>query len=237
MPTFLCDANGVGRLPTFSPEDYNVVSLDERCRKLERLMRSVQQETTLRVEAWAKLEDQVDHMELAMGQHARHMHALQDSNVIQHPTSTPSVLRTQLIEPSHADSVSASNMHKSVVVLNKTAQYCDVTKSQQESETQSLSSASNDDVTAGEVSGTVYVQNVPPIVKDSMGDIVTPANPTERTQNKDHMLKDGFHTPNDTETNWQKGTHGNRSRVLLQTEDLTLLLLNISQYIRSLLLI
>ena len=25
MPTFLCDANGVGRLPTFSPEDYNVV--------------------------------------------------------------------------------------------------------------------------------------------------------------------------------------------------------------------
>ena len=75
-----------------------------------------------------------------------------------------------------------NNMHKSVVVPNKTAQYCDVTKSHQESETQSLSSASNDDVTAGEgsgeVSGTVYVQNVPPIVKDSTGDIVTPANPT-----------------------------------------------------------
>ena len=29
MPTFLCDANGVRRLPTFSQEDYNVVSLDE----------------------------------------------------------------------------------------------------------------------------------------------------------------------------------------------------------------
>ena len=42
MPTFLWDANGVGRLPTFSPEDYNVVSLDERCRKLERLMMSLQ---------------------------------------------------------------------------------------------------------------------------------------------------------------------------------------------------
>ena len=123
MPTFLCDANGVGHLPTFRPEDYNVVSLDERCRKLECLMRSVQQETTLCVEAWAKLEDQVDHMELAMGQHARHIHALQDSNVIQHPTSTPSVLRTQLTEPSHEDSVSVNNMHKSVVVPNKTAQY------------------------------------------------------------------------------------------------------------------
>ena len=92
MHTLLCDANSVGRLPTFSPEDYNVVSFDERCRKLEFLMRSVQQETTLRVEAWAKLEDQVDHMELAMGQHARHIHTLQDSNVIRHPTSTPSVL-------------------------------------------------------------------------------------------------------------------------------------------------
>ena len=188
MPTFLCDANGVGRLPTFSPEDYNVVSLDERCRKLERLVRSEQQETTLRAEAWAKLE---------------HIHALQDSNVIRQSTSTPSVLRAQLTEPSHEDSVSANNMHKSVVVLSKTAQYCDVTKSHhhevsslKESETQSLSSASNDDVTAGEgsgkVSGTGYVQNVPPIVKDSTGDIVTPANPTELTQNKDHMLKDGF---------------------------------------------
>ena len=112
---------GVGRLPNFSPEDYNVVSLDELCRKLERLMRSLQQETTLRVEAWAKLEDQVDHMELAMGQHARHIHALQDSNVIRQSTSTPSVLRTQLTEPSHDDSVSANNMHKSVVVPNKTA--------------------------------------------------------------------------------------------------------------------
>ena len=38
----------------------------------------------------------------------------------------------------------------------------------------------------------MYVQNVPPIVKGSTGDIVTPANPTELTQNKDHMLKDGF---------------------------------------------
>ena len=55
-------------------------------------MRSVQQETTLRAEAWAKLDDQVDHMELAMGQHARHIHALQDSNVIRQSTSTPSVL-------------------------------------------------------------------------------------------------------------------------------------------------
>ena len=129
-------------------------------------------------------------------QHARHIHALQDYNVIRHPTSTSSVLRIQLTEPSHEDSVSANNIHKSVVVPNKTAQYCDVTMSHQESETQSLSSASNDDITAGEGSGevsrTVYVQNVPPIVKDSTGDIVTPANPTERTQNKDHMLKDGF---------------------------------------------
>ena len=51
---FFAIANGVGRLLTFSPEDYNVVSLDERCRKLERLMRSVQQETTLRAEAWGQ---------------------------------------------------------------------------------------------------------------------------------------------------------------------------------------
>ena len=59
--------------------------------------------------------------------------------MIRQSTSTPSVLRTQLTEPSHKDSVSANNMHTSVVVPNKTAQYCDVTKSHQESETQSLS--------------------------------------------------------------------------------------------------
>ena len=121
MPTFLCDANGVGRLPTFSSVDYNVVNIDKLCQKLERRMTSVQQETTLRLEAWDKLEDQVDHMEWAMGQHARHTHALQDSNMIQHPTSTPSVSHTQLTVPSHEDSVFANNMHKSVVVQNKTA--------------------------------------------------------------------------------------------------------------------
>ena len=47
---------------------------------------------------------------------------------------------------------------------NKTYQYCDVMNSHQESETQSLSSASNDDVTtdevSGGVSGTVSVHNV-----------------------------------------------------------------------------
>ena len=58
-------------------------------------------------------------------------------------------------ESSHEDSVSANSMHKSVVVANKTAQYCDVTKSHKESETQSLSSASNDDVTVGEGSAEV----------------------------------------------------------------------------------
>ena len=153
MPTFLCDANSVGRLPTFSPEDYNAVNINERCRKLERPMRSVQQEITLRVEAWTKLEDQVVHMELAMGQHARHIHALQDLNVIRHLTSTPSVLHTQLTEPSHEDSVSANNMDMSVVVPNKTDQYCNVTKSHQESDTQSLSSASNDDALPVKVVG------------------------------------------------------------------------------------
>ena len=72
--------------------------------------------------------------------------------------------------------------------------------SHQESETQSLSSASNDDVTtdevSGGVSGMVSVHNVKTVIYcESMGDIVTPANPTERTQNKDHMLKNGLQYP------------------------------------------
>ena len=37
-----------------------------------------------------------------------------------------------------------------------------------------------------------------------------------------------FSTPNDTETNWQKGTHGNRSRVLLYKVKLWLSKKNIS---------
>ena len=32
IPEFVCDVRGVGRLPTFSLEDYNVVTLNERCR-------------------------------------------------------------------------------------------------------------------------------------------------------------------------------------------------------------
>ena len=49
IPTFLCDTNGVGRLPTFSPVDYNVVRHDKQYRKHERLIRSVQQQTTLKL--------------------------------------------------------------------------------------------------------------------------------------------------------------------------------------------
>ena len=123
----------------------------------------------------------MDHMELAMGQGVRHIHALHYSNVILHPH--PVVDVTQLTEPSHEDSVFVNNIYKSIVVPNKTAQYYEVTKSHQESETQSVSSASNDDVTDGECSGEV---------KDSTVDIVTLPNPTELTQNKDHMLNDGF---------------------------------------------
>ena len=51
MPNFVTDADGVGRLPRFSPEDLNVVTLDERCRQLERLMNGMQQQLNMRTES------------------------------------------------------------------------------------------------------------------------------------------------------------------------------------------
>ena len=62
MPPFVCDADSVGRLPRFSPEDFYVVTLDERCRQLERQMHSMQHLPNLRTDAWSNVEDQLDLM-------------------------------------------------------------------------------------------------------------------------------------------------------------------------------
>ena len=54
MPNFVTDADGVGRLPRFSPEDLNVVTLDEQCRQLKRLMNAMKQQVNFRTKSWSK---------------------------------------------------------------------------------------------------------------------------------------------------------------------------------------
>ena len=78
MPQFVCDADGVGRLPRFSPEDLNVVTLDERCRKLERQMNYMQHQSDLRTDAWSKVEDQVDLMGTSMPQQVGTIRGLEE---------------------------------------------------------------------------------------------------------------------------------------------------------------
>ena len=87
MQNFVTDADGVGRLPRFSPEDLNVVTLDERCRQLERLMNGMQQQLNLRTESWSKVEDQVDLMETSMTQQVRRIRGIEDAVGIQQQLS------------------------------------------------------------------------------------------------------------------------------------------------------
>ena len=70
IPEFRCDVKSVGVMLTFSPEDYNVVTLNDQCRQLVRQMNSLSDEWSLRTHVWFKLDDEVDNMELAMSQHA-----------------------------------------------------------------------------------------------------------------------------------------------------------------------
>ena len=86
MPQFVCDADGVGRLPRFSPEDLNVVTLDERCRQLERQMHSMQHQLNLRTDAWSKVEDQVDLMGTSMSQQVCRIRGLEEAAGAATPT-------------------------------------------------------------------------------------------------------------------------------------------------------
>ena len=86
MPQFVCDADGVGRLPRFSPEDLNVVTLDERCRQLERQMHSMQHQLNLRTDAWSKVEDQVDLMRTSMSQQVCRIRGLEEAAGAATPT-------------------------------------------------------------------------------------------------------------------------------------------------------
>ena len=79
MPNFVTDADGVGCLPRFSSEDLNVVTLDERCRHLKRLMNDMQQQLNLRTESWSKVADQVDLMGTSMAQHVHRIRGIEDA--------------------------------------------------------------------------------------------------------------------------------------------------------------
>lgn len=104
MPTFVCNADDLGRLPMYSPEELNVVTLDERCRKLERDMKTMQHQLTLRTDAWSKTEDQVDHLEVAVTQHAGHIRKLESGSN-----------RPDVAEPdSHVN-----QLYSSILVANK----------------------------------------------------------------------------------------------------------------------
>lgn len=109
MPIFLCDPDGVGRIPTFSPEDFNVVTLDERCRELERQMRNMQHQLQLRTDAWSKVEDQVDHMESSMTQYAKHIRKLETGTDV-NKKHVPNLGSPPLGQPTYANKLSSDNM-------------------------------------------------------------------------------------------------------------------------------
>ena len=166
MPTFVCDADGVGRMPTFSPEDYNVVTLDQRCRQLERDMKSMQHMMTLRTESWSKLDDQVDHMEVAMTQHARCIRRL-DTEI--DAKSVPVLSGSRLTDDSQNP-------------VSKTANKCpDVDATNNVDENKLLYSSA----VLTQSTGATSTLNVTPTQHDLKSD-------NRADTMKDNMLKDGF---------------------------------------------
>lgn len=69
MPYFVCDAVGMARLPRSSPEDLNIVTMDERMRDLERSLHQLRTTSELHCSSNSNINDRVESLELAVSQH------------------------------------------------------------------------------------------------------------------------------------------------------------------------
>ena len=69
MPTYVVDPDGIGRLPKYSPEDLNVVAMDQRIRDLEKHCMTLDATLTMKTSHYDVLEDDLNVVKLAVEQH------------------------------------------------------------------------------------------------------------------------------------------------------------------------
>ena len=76
MPTYVDDPDGIGRLPKYSPEDLNVVAMDQRIRDLEKHCMTLDATLTMKTSHYDVLEDDLNVVKLEVEQHTTRFRAL-----------------------------------------------------------------------------------------------------------------------------------------------------------------
>ena len=66
MPTYVVDPVGIGRIPKYSPEDLNIVAMDQRIRDLEKRCVTLDATLTMKTSHYDALEDDVNIVKLAV---------------------------------------------------------------------------------------------------------------------------------------------------------------------------
>ena len=77
MPTYVVDSVGIGRLPKYSPEDLNVVAMDQCIRDLDKHCMTVDATLTMKTSHYDVLEDHLNVVKLAVEQHTTRFRAME----------------------------------------------------------------------------------------------------------------------------------------------------------------
>ena len=95
MPTYVVDPDGIERQPKYSPEDLNVVAMDQRIHDLEKHCMTLDATLTMKTSHYDVLEDNLNVVKLAVEQHTTRFRAMEHprkgANKISHiPSVVPS---------------------------------------------------------------------------------------------------------------------------------------------------
>ncbi len=79
LPCFVVDPESIGRLPRYNPEELNVVAMDHRIRTLEKHINTLDANVVLKTANYDSLEEDVNVMKLAVGQHTERFRRMEPS--------------------------------------------------------------------------------------------------------------------------------------------------------------
>ena len=77
MPTYVIDPVGIGRIPKYSPEDLNVVAMDQHIRDLDNRCVTLDGTLTMNTSHYDALEDDFNIGKLAVEQHTTRFRAME----------------------------------------------------------------------------------------------------------------------------------------------------------------
>ena len=77
IPTYVVDPAGIGRIPKYSPEDLNVVAMDQRIRDLEKRCVTLDAILTMKTSHYDALEDNFNVVKLVVEQHTTRLRTME----------------------------------------------------------------------------------------------------------------------------------------------------------------